>query len=72
MDERTQSDGEMAEGRSMYTFRRQQPPVTAAVQREADGELFIRMKPHETCTEEQLYRLMAAMGFEEALPPLKK
>ena len=71
MTEETTNESTAGEGRSMYTFRLPDPLVTASVQREASGDLFIQMKPHASCSEADMYRLMEKMGFEEALPPLK-
>jgi hypothetical protein len=71
MTEETGNGSTAGKGRSMYTFRLTEPQVTASVQREASGDLFIQMKPHAPCSEADMYRLMERMGFEEALPPLK-
>ena len=57
---------------STYTFRSHDGKVTASVQMSPGGDVFIQMRPHDACTESEMYALLASMGFEESLEPLRK
>ena len=56
---------------SMYTFQSTDGKITASVQMDANGDLFIQMKPQGRFTEKEMYELLEGFGLRETLEPLR-